>query len=998
MYGRALQTVIRLFPGNNYQCPDNPLQLDRLPNDAGVELDYPVFQEPPEAAARHTLLYVALPALAAPVLGWAAEWIWVPMIHGGLDTLALLLALAAVIFGATGRYSALVGYAIAAVLLPMFALIVRDAPFSVAALLVALAGTCLFAGSLVTNYVHLKTAAPVERHRAQEIRAQWGRRWSNPLRALMGSELYPLGFLLAVAAGWLFLRSLANPPNTTSFFAALRVFLWAALLGFLWSVAMEALLAPLFGRRPTALKAQLGAVFRATVEWCTYNRLNTRGVGVHRSPVGNCVSRRYLLVGTVLAWACLWASWQLPSAEELAGMKQQVMAQAMEHYRELLRQMQVPLPSQQSASMPEFTPAEVELLHRLSPDAAEEYKRQRIEAYAEQQKQNPGGPDSTRKPGAMLLVFFKELARVAVDVIVPSVCTVLAAAMLVFGMVSRSLAGVEALLGAAPRRRVLSTENWKLLVGRVRSSADKLEKGSVFLGTNAVDDTPILVPREVFHEHAHILGDTGSGKTSLGLLPLISQLIRFGDSSVIIVDLKADDQVVFESLKHDCDQLSEQMRKTDRSSLGYPLRWLTTVVGRSSFAFNPLRQRVMPLLTPDQRTDVLTAGLGLQYGTDYGRKYYGDANYDLLNRALRNHPDVQNFAELEWALVEAAGDLPSELRRAASHVISSVRRLSRCKALNASPSLKSSPAVLNHAIDLADFLERPQALYVALPPTSGISNTAEIARIFLYSLLAAAQMTPPKDRKQVYLVVDEFQRIVANNVELFLQQARSMNVACIFSNQSLADLNKIDTDLIPAVRANTRFRQVFGAGNQTDLEDLLATAGETMYGSRSWNFRQGAFFDNLLSGFSVAETRGSRLSINDILLATDAPGRNITYVRRGAGYAQFGGMPFKMDSVHHTSEKLFGDRKKAVWPRADARMVVAQLDDEPPLPGEGPVIIDKEPPPSPPPARGPDAPDEPDDGGSGGMSPTIIDDVYDELEAEQDAQRRRRKAKRPPRQ
>lgn len=84
---------------------------------------------------------------------------------------------------------------------------------------------------------------------------------------------------------------------------------------------------------------------------------------------------------------------------------------------------------------------------------------------------------------------------------------------------------------------------------RVQSSSDAKESECIFVGANARDDTPILVPRKVFQEHAHILGDTGAGKTTMGLMPLIAQLMRHGDSSVVVIDLKADKQFFFESLQ-----------------------------------------------------------------------------------------------------------------------------------------------------------------------------------------------------------------------------------------------------------------------------------------------------------------------------------------------------------------------------------------------------------------------------------------------------------------
>ena len=84
---------------------------------------------------------------------------------------------------------------------------------------------------------------------------------------------------------------------------------------------------------------------------------------------------------------------------------------------------------------------------------------------------------------------------------------------------------------------------------------------------------------------------------------------------------------------------------------------------------------------PDyQRADMITAALGLQYGTDYGRKFYGDANFELLQYTLNSFPKVQSLAELSDALDDASSRLPRDFVRNASNVITSIRRLARCKA------------------------------------------------------------------------------------------------------------------------------------------------------------------------------------------------------------------------------------------------------------------------------------------------------------------------------
>lgn len=948
MYGRLVDAVLRLLPGSTYQSPDNPLQVDRLPPDRSrVQLDYPVYQDPPAAQARQTALIIGLPALAAPLLAWLAHLIPVPLLHGGINTIALLAAAALITVGFFSRWSPLGSFALAGAMLPICALLVRDVPYALVAMLAALMGTALLADSIVTNYVWLKTAAPVPRPRSLEIRAAWQRRWTGWFRPLRGAEGYVLGYVAIFLAGWYLLQSISRSQSNGDFWSALRDFLAIAAIGVLWSIILEWLLPPLFGRSPYGILSRLGALRRALVEWCTYNRCNTFGVGVHSAPVGHFPARRFLIIGTILAWASLWAGVQLQASAMSADGSRLFDPLFMKVLLERLVYPQRP-DTAETGSDPTglppltLTDAEQDLIRQLPPQAAESFLRQRQAAHQEaaaQQKAAAVEAEATEKPGALLVRFSQRLGRIAVEVLVPSLWTLAAALGLLFGITSRALAGAEALLGTQPRQRILSTDNWEMLVDRLRSSADEFERESVFLGTNHRDDTPVFVPRSVINEHVHVLGDSGSGKTSIGLLPLISQLMRFGDCSVIVVDLKADDQSMFECLRTAADRLTQQFAEERPPRPPYRFRWFTTVTDRSSFAFNPLTQRVMSKLSPDQRTDVITAALGLQYGNDYGRKYYGDSNYDVLNYALREFPHIQSLAELELVLANADRfPLPPKTREAGTHVRSSVRRLSRIKALNACPSLGTPQAVLDNAIDLEDVFTEPQVLYVALSSSAGISNTAEIARIFLYSLKEAAEHHP-KPRKQVYLVVDEFQRIVSKNVELFLQQARSQNISCILSNQSLSDLDSIDADLIPAVRTNTRLRQVFGAGNQTDIDDILNTAGETVYAVRRWDFVQG-LFGWLLRGMGMAEQRGTRLTINDILLTTDAPGRSITCVRRGAGYAQFGGMPFIMDSVHHISEPAYQEVLKATWPPADERMVVASIHDGAPVvPGAGPVIL-----------------------------------------------------------
>ena len=59
-----------------------------------------------------------------------------------------------------------------------------------------------------------------------------------------------------------------------------------------------------------------------------------------------------------------------------------------------------------------------------------------------------------------------------------------------------------------------------------------------------------------------------------------------------------------------------------------------------------------------------------------------------------------------------------------------------------------------------------------------------------------------------------------------------------------------------------------------------------------------------------------RQRLNDILLATDKEGRSLVQLRRGAGFAQYGGFSFVMQSGYTISEEEFIERKSAPWPEA----------------------------------------------------------------------------------
>ncbi len=83
-------------------------------------------------------------------------------------------------------------------------------------------------------------------------------------------------------------------------------------------------------------------------------------------------------------------------------------------------------------------------------------------------------------------------------------------------------------------------DTWNMIVESMRASPNPVERNGIFLGYVAADSSPVVVDRELLFQHSHVLGATGTNKSSMGLAPYIEQILSFPDTSVVVIDLKAD--------------------------------------------------------------------------------------------------------------------------------------------------------------------------------------------------------------------------------------------------------------------------------------------------------------------------------------------------------------------------------------------------------------------------------------------------------------------------
>lgn len=472
---------------------------------------------------------------------------------------------------------------------------------------------------------------------------------------------------------------------------------------------------------------------------------------------------------------------------------------------------------------------------------------------------------------------------------------------------------------------------FEAITARLRNSADPLEQRHLWLGVSKEGGHPVLLDREALEQHAHIMGGSKSGKTSLGLAPLLHQLVG-PDCSVVVLDLKGD-QSLFEEAR-------AQASRTDCT-----FKWFTSESGESTFVFNPLTQRHMASLTAVERADIYTRALGLDHGEGYGRIHFSRANRAPLLKLLQLEPEVDSFEQLARGLRQRKDELFST-RRGAEHaddLYAVVDNLALVDAMNVTSPRPGSDAVeqplteerrrklMEHAIDMGDALEEPSVYYFKLPGALHTASDREIGKFALNALLTAAYKKKEK-KLPVYLVIDEFQMLVSEDISVVLEQARSMGIYVILSNQSPSQLRKVGTDVLASIEANTGFQQIFSIHDSEYRKVLGALSGETIYVFTSRSYRSD---DN---GLAETETYrqdiGPEMRTNDFMRMSARSEECWVHIKHNYGYSQFDGKPFLIYPDHHIDQAEYQKRLDyGRWP----------LEEEHPGTLTAPLVRSKEP-------------------------------------------------------
>ncbi len=478
---------------------------------------------------------------------------------------------------------------------------------------------------------------------------------------------------------------------------------------------------------------------------------------------------------------------------------------------------------------------------------------------------------------------------------------------------------------------------WDAAVERLRRSRDKLETEHVWLGVAVETDSPVLMHRQLATEHVHLMGSTGSNKTSIGVTQLLQQLIG-PESSVLVLDLKGD-MALFEAARLAASDAKDR--------LGNPrpirFRWFTTETERSTYVFNPFCQSYMRDMARLERTEILSKALGLEHGEGYGRGHFSRQNRNALLKLLSACPEVDSFRKLHEEGRRQKKLYTSWEREHASDFFSVIHTFANIDALNVSQRDRVDGSVLDSAIDMSELIRQPNILFFRLPATSQSAANREVGKLAIHCLLTAARQAGAV-RRQLFIVIDEFQQLVSADLAIILQQARSYGIGVIMAHQTQSDLQLPDANMMEVVEENSHFKQIFSVNDLDHRQALEKLSGEALYHLAGWEqdydlYRQGVISpdagispDDVLDSLSVRMIPqiGPRLSANDLIAMSARQNVCMVQFKRNVGYGQYDGFPFLVRTDYHITREEYQRRIATPWPAPESACgtIVAPLPPE----------------------------------------------------------------------
>lgn len=366
-------------------------------------------------------------------------------------------------------------------------------------------------------------------------------------------------------------------------------------------------------------------------------------------------------------------------------------------------------------------------------------------------------------------------------------------------------------------------------------------RNEIFIGLGATPGppAPLFVPRSTFDSHAYILGKSDRGKTSQSIATLLWQLAQpvakmteelpSHLSETEQKQLRTPPAIVILDLKPQGDRFLREFAEQLAWQRDQYLNFFSNAKQYESLHFDPWAT-IGSLGDVQAQAETLFKALSLIHPEGQDAVFFMNEQRYVLEEALLAKPKSL------WALID---DLRARTRERGGnseargvHGALSIFR----NAVNV--VVDENPPAGAEVIDFRALLDKRAMLYVHLDSDEKNLSSQATGKLLLYCLLAAAKQRRENSRllpAKVYVVIDEFHRLAAQNVVSMLETSRDLGVSFILSHQSPESLRSKNDDLFATLFDTTSFQQYLSLTNPQTIEQIRLLSGRRSEFLRSSN-------------------------------------------------------------------------------------------------------------------------------------------------------------------
>jgi len=382
---------------------------------------------------------------------------------------------------------------------------------------------------------------------------------------------------------------------------------------------------------------------------------------------------------------------------------------------------------------------------------------------------------------------------------------------------------------------------------RTKAAPATVNRNGLVIGNNehAGQSRPIALSEEQRLRHTHIVGVSGTGKSTL-LMQMLVQDMGQGHG-LAVLDPHGD--LIDELLCRVPGNRQDDVVLVDPADLERPVPF-NILAAHSELEKTLLASDLVAVFRRlstswgDQMTSVLSnAVLAFLESTRGGsladlRRFLIEPDYRRDFLATVTDPEVVYFWQKEFPLLVGRPQAPLLTRLDSFLRPKTVRRMVAQK----------------QSLDFADVMNGGRILLVKLSQGSiGEENAALLGSLFVSKIQQTAiarQAVPEPERRPFFCYIDEFQNFITPSMASMLTGARKYRVGLILAHQELRQLWNQDKDVASAVLANAATRICFRVGGddaktlesgfsgfcQSDLQNLGIGQAVCRVDRADWDF------------------------------------------------------------------------------------------------------------------------------------------------------------------